>query len=295
MEFDLQTLAPTYRLTIGLPGRSNAFAIAKRLGLDGTIIDESRTMVTATDLEAEKLLDEIHRQHDLARKERALAEAVRADAIQLESELARRLERIDEERGAVLDQARTDAQAEIDSLQTEIRELRRKLQAAAVPLSALKEIESAADGLADDLESSVPSLKSSVQSVKSVDENAHSASATPSGCQPQDRRHRPLTRPKPKCTGCLARPRQTRRTANQSQTPTSTLPLPLPHAHTHTPTPPHTHHPAWKSTSAAKPSKTACLPLDRYLDAAYNANLPGANHSRQRHGNCAKPSATRSQ
>ncbi len=156
VEFDLETLAPTYHLTIGLPGRSNAFAIAKRLGLDDTIITEAHKMMPATDLEAEKLLDEIHRQRDLTRRERALAEAVRADVIALEGDLNRRLDKIQEERQRVLDAAREDARKEVETLQNEARELRRKLQAAALPLTALKEIEASAEELADEAAKPIP-------------------------------------------------------------------------------------------------------------------------------------------
>ncbi len=152
VEFDLETLAPTYHLTLGLPGRSNAFAIARRLGLDETVIAEATTMVPATDLEAEQLLDEIHRQRDLARRERALAEAVRADALQLEAALNRRLERIETERQEILEAAREAARQEIESLQDEARALRRKLQSASLPLAVAKEIEAAAADLAAETE-----------------------------------------------------------------------------------------------------------------------------------------------
>jgi DNA mismatch repair protein MutS2 len=156
VEFNLETLAPTYHLTIGLPGRSNAFAIARRLGLDETIISEAQKLMPATDLEAEKLLDEIHRQRDLTRRERALAEAVRADVIELENDLNRRLDKIQEERQKVLDDARAEARKEIESLQNEAKELRRKMQAAALPLAALKEIEASAADLADEAERPIP-------------------------------------------------------------------------------------------------------------------------------------------
>jgi len=156
VEFNLETLAPTYHLTIGLPGRSNAFAIARRLGLDETIISEAQKLMPATDLEAEKLLDEIHRQRDLTRRERALAEAVRADVIELENDLNRRLDKIQEERQKVLDDARVEARKEIESLQNEAKELRRKMQAAALPLAALKEIEVAAADLADEAKKPIP-------------------------------------------------------------------------------------------------------------------------------------------
>ncbi|MEO8612460.1 MAG: endonuclease MutS2, partial [Chloroflexota bacterium] len=61
VEFDLATLRPTYRLVIGLPGRSNALSIATRLGLNPEIIEDARTMVATDDLVADDLLDEIQR------------------------------------------------------------------------------------------------------------------------------------------------------------------------------------------------------------------------------------------
>ena len=132
VEFDLETLAPTFHLTIGLPGRSNAFAIAARLGLETTIIDDARGMVATTDLEAEKLLDEIHRQREIARAERAEAEARRAEAQELERRLAARLDGMDAERRTLLEAARAEAQAELENVQTELSEVRRRLRQAAV-------------------------------------------------------------------------------------------------------------------------------------------------------------------
>ncbi|MBI5349784.1 MAG: Smr/MutS family protein, partial [Chloroflexi bacterium] len=168
VEFDLETLAPTYHLTIGLPGRSNAFAIATRLGLDETIIKDAQSLMPVSDLEAEKLLDEIHRQHDLAHKERALAEAVRADALALEAGLTRKLDAINDERLKILEAARAEAQKEIEEIREEAREMRRKLQAASLSTKAIKEIEVSAEMLTDEIESKSPS-SSSVKSVPSVD------------------------------------------------------------------------------------------------------------------------------
>ena len=143
VEFDLETLAPTYHLTIGLPGRSNAFAIATRLGLDASIVDEAKTMVAQTDLEAEELLDEIHRQREAVRAERARAEAARAEADELERKLARRLESIEDERRQILEQARAQAQKEIEALREELNELKRRLARAAQPVETLEEVEAA--------------------------------------------------------------------------------------------------------------------------------------------------------
>jgi len=168
VEFDLETLAPTYHLTIGLPGRSNAFAIATRLGLDETIIKDAQNLMPVSDLEAEKLLDEIHRQHDLAHKERALAEAVRVDALALEAELTRKMETIDDERLKILESARAEAQKEIEEIRYEAKELRRKLQAASLSTKAIKEIEVSAEEISEEIESKSPST-SSLKSVPSID------------------------------------------------------------------------------------------------------------------------------
>ncbi|MEK7442099.1 MAG: endonuclease MutS2, partial [Chloroflexota bacterium] len=168
VEFDLETLAPTYRLTIGLPGRSNAFAIATRLGLDNSIIHDAQQLMPVSDLEAEKLLDEIHRQHDLAHKERALAEAVRVDALALEAQLTRKLEMIEDERLKILESARAEAQREVEGIKEEAKELRRKLQHAASSVKAIKEVEAAVDGITDEIESKSPST-SSFKSVPSID------------------------------------------------------------------------------------------------------------------------------
>jgi DNA mismatch repair protein MutS2 len=130
VEFDLETLAPTYHLTIGLPGRSNAFAIAARLGLDPTIITEARTMVTQTDLAVEQLLDEIHQQRDVIRRERERAERARTDSENRSAKLARRLENIENERKSVLEQARRQGQKELDALREDIEEMKRRLRSA---------------------------------------------------------------------------------------------------------------------------------------------------------------------
>jgi DNA mismatch repair protein MutS2 len=131
MEFDLETLAPTFRLIIGLPGRSNAFAIAARLGLDQTIIDEAKKLVGQADLEAERILEEIHHARVEVRAERTRAENARRDAEEAERELADRLEHIDEERRRLLADARRQAEQELEALREELRELRRKLARAA--------------------------------------------------------------------------------------------------------------------------------------------------------------------
>jgi DNA mismatch repair protein MutS2 len=147
VEFDLESLRPTYHLTIGLPGRSNALAIATRLGLDGEIIDRAREMVSPTDLQAESLLDEIHHQRELARQDRITAEQGREQVQALEAELARRLEGIEDERYERLEEARNEAESEVEAIRQELDKLRRRLARAAQPLEAVGSIETSLEDL----------------------------------------------------------------------------------------------------------------------------------------------------
>jgi DNA mismatch repair protein MutS2 len=156
VEFDLVSLRPTYHLTIGLPGRSNALAIASRLGLPPSIVEDAKTMVSPDDLQAESLLDEIHRQRDLARVERIDAEDARKRAQALEAKLAQRLAAIDEERRDLLESARIEAEAEVEQIQEQLAEIRRKLAAAAQPLEVLETIEDQVESLGNRVAEPVP-------------------------------------------------------------------------------------------------------------------------------------------
>ncbi len=141
VEFDLDTLRPTFHLTIGLPGRSNALAIAQRLGLPDEIIANARAELDPADLRADDLLDEIHQQRDLARQARRLTEAAKQEAQDLQAELAERLEGIEDERRAVLEKAHQEADEELEQIKEELRQVRRALAQARQPAEALQTIE----------------------------------------------------------------------------------------------------------------------------------------------------------
>jgi DNA mismatch repair protein MutS2 len=141
VEFDLETLQPTFHLTIGLPGRSNALAIAQRLGMPDPIINSARSELSPADLRAEDLLDEIHRQRDLSRKARSAAEKAHHDAEMMRAELAARLEKIEDERMQVLEKAHQQAEEQLEEVQDELRELRRQLARTRQPLEVIEEAE----------------------------------------------------------------------------------------------------------------------------------------------------------
>ncbi|HLF28604.1 MAG TPA: endonuclease MutS2 [Anaerolineae bacterium] len=130
VEFDPETLQPTYKLTIGLPGRSNAFAIATRLGLPAAIVAHARSMVAEGDLKTEDLLADIHRQREAAQAARQSAEAAQAEAHRLARDLRQRLAQIEDERAVILESARDEAARRIAALNAEIEALRQRVGAA---------------------------------------------------------------------------------------------------------------------------------------------------------------------
>ncbi len=139
--FDLDTLAPTYQLVIGLPGRSNALAIAARLGMNPGIIEEARGMITTEAMVTDDLLDEIHKTRDEIRREKAAAAAARKAAEDVRHELQDRLDDIEAERRVLMQEAREDIKDELEGMRVEMRRLRSRLQAAGQPLEAIREVE----------------------------------------------------------------------------------------------------------------------------------------------------------
>jgi len=134
VEFDPETLRPTYELTIGLPGRSNALAIARRLGLDPAIIQTAQSMVRPESLEADALLAEIREaKRRIQQMEQELKERL-AEAEAREKALQARLAELEKERRAILNEAREEARAELEEVRAEIRRLRTKLRKS-IPLS----------------------------------------------------------------------------------------------------------------------------------------------------------------
>lgn len=126
--FDVETLSPTYEMTIGLPGKSNAFAIARRLGMDETVLDDAMRLIGAGGREAENLLDSIYALREKMESEEAGTRLALREAEENRDVLERRLEQMEEERQRLLDEAREQAQAEIEAVQDEIRQARKRLR-----------------------------------------------------------------------------------------------------------------------------------------------------------------------
>jgi DNA mismatch repair protein MutS2 len=144
VEFNLETLAPTYRLIVGLPGRSNALAIAKRLGLDSDIIESARNLVTTEDLIADDLLDEIQRtRHDI-QAQNAQITTLRREIEEQRDSLQARIDKIEDERRDVIRAARRHAESDLEDFRKELRKMQNELKIAGLPLDKVKALQEAA-------------------------------------------------------------------------------------------------------------------------------------------------------
>jgi DNA mismatch repair protein MutS2 len=141
VEFDLESLRPTYRLQMGLPGRSNALAIAERLGLDAEIVERARAQVSPEDLKADSLLDDIRSQKQAAEAARAEVETAASEARTLRDQLRDRLAGIEAERREILDAAREQARQEAEGVADELRRIRTELAAAEEYQEKLEQLE----------------------------------------------------------------------------------------------------------------------------------------------------------
>lgn len=109
-EFNVETLQPTYRLLIGIPGKSNAFAISQKLGLPGYIIDDAKSHLEAKDESFEDLLTSLESSRLTIEKEQAEINAYKDEIASLKTRLTQKEERLDERKDKILKNATEEAQ-----------------------------------------------------------------------------------------------------------------------------------------------------------------------------------------
>ena len=113
-EFDVETLRPTYRLLIGIPGKSNAFAISQRLGLSSLIIDDAKSLVSENDVNFEDVLSQLEAQRQAMEQARVEAERLKAEMEKAQKKSDEYYQEIKKERDKAVSKARKEAQAIID-------------------------------------------------------------------------------------------------------------------------------------------------------------------------------------
>ncbi|GAB4214734.1 MAG: endonuclease MutS2 [Roseiflexaceae bacterium] len=162
VEFDVETLAPTYRLTIGLPGRSNALAIATRLGLDQTLVERARSMMAREDAQVEDLLAGIHRERETAAAELARAEALRDDAEKYRDRLSLELSDFEQRREAEWQAARDEIENELREARAQLRRLRDDFRSVSLTRQWLEEAEQRVQEIREKTPSALPKARTKV-------------------------------------------------------------------------------------------------------------------------------------
>jgi len=124
VEFNVETLAPTYRLSIGIPGRSNALAIATRLGLSPALVERARSTLAREDTAVEDLLAGIHKEREAAEAALGRSQELRDDAEKYRDRLERELFAFNESRESEAAAARQELDEQLREVRSQLKRLR---------------------------------------------------------------------------------------------------------------------------------------------------------------------------
>jgi DNA mismatch repair protein MutS2 len=128
VEFDADTLAPTYRLTLGTPGSSSAAAVAARMGMPVAVLDRAASLLEREDRQLDRMLSELQTSRSALERERREAEGLRAEGETVRAEYRAKLERLHERRDKLFDAMRGDLDTAFKNAHAQVAAVIRDLQ-----------------------------------------------------------------------------------------------------------------------------------------------------------------------
>lgn len=161
VEFDVETLRPTYRLLIGVPGKSNAFEISKRLGLKENVIIKAKENIASENLKFEDLIRDLQEKSILANRDAREAKKIKLEAEELKKKYDEKLKRLDEIRDKAYGEARREARDIISKAKDEADEIlkaMRELEKLGIAQGGRARLEEERKKLKDSLESKEASI-----------------------------------------------------------------------------------------------------------------------------------------